>query len=121
MIDRVPSNVTNKSFPCKFYIFDDNEAVLRVIDLDWQFERMTRDSSISISSVRATRQLVDVLAKGAFKNLSVEVIDATFRHPTQRSWRKGWEVRGAVEEGREDMQLFCQSDPHAASSVSFVE
>ena len=82
-IDCVPSNA--KFFRCGAmpYIFDDNEAVIKMIikgrsptmrhvsrnhrvPLDWLFDRMNMDPSIQIKYVDTKHQLADILTKRNF-------------------------------------------------------
>ena len=93
-IKRVPSNIPEDSFPARPYVFEDNEGVIRIIirgrssnlkhvsrthrvDLDWPFERINLDKSMSIRFVRTTEQSADMSTKG-----STEISDAVVQmHP----------------------------------------
>ena len=79
MVDRISSDISTSSFSA---IFEDNEAVIRMIiksrgpnlrlvsrthrvDLDWLIERINLDSSILIRHVRATEQVTLMSTKSA--------------------------------------------------------
>ena len=79
------------------YIFEDNEAVIRMImkvcssnlrhvsrthrvDLDLSFERINKDSDVSIRHVCTTAKLADVCTTGAIIAVQMAVADAVVRH-----------------------------------------
>ena len=74
MVDHVPSNIPEGSVPARLYISDGNKADIRMsikgrspnvrhvspthrVDLDWLFERIDLDSSLSTRDVRTTEQI----------------------------------------------------------------
>ena len=82
-VDFIPSNV--QSFPQEalLYVFEDNEAVIKMIikgrsptmrhvsrthrvALDWLFDRINLDSKIQIKYIDTKHQLADILTKGNF-------------------------------------------------------
>ena len=82
-IDCVPSNVQSSHQEALLYVFEDNEAVIKVIikgrsptmrhvsrthrvALDWLFDRINLDSKIQIKYIDTKNQLADILTKGNF-------------------------------------------------------
>ena len=82
-IDSVPSNVQSSRQEALLYVFEDNEAVIKMIiegrsptmrhvsrthrvALDWLFDRINLDSKIQIKYIDTEDQLADILTKGNF-------------------------------------------------------
>ena len=82
-IDDVPSNVQSACQETLLYVFEDNEAVIRMIikgrsptmrhvsrshrvALDWLFDRINLDSEIQIKYIDTKNQLADILTKGNY-------------------------------------------------------
>ena len=82
-IDLVPSNVQSASREALLYVFEDNEAVIKMImkgrspkmrhvsrthrvALDWLFDRMNLDPKIQIKYIDTKNQLCRHLDKGEF-------------------------------------------------------
>ena len=82
-IDSVPSNVQSSRQEALLYVFEDNEAVIKMIikgrsptmrhvfrthrvALDWLFDRINLDSKIQIKYIDTKNQLADILTKGSF-------------------------------------------------------
>ena len=82
-IDLVPSNVQSASLEALLYVFEDNEAVIKMImkgrsptmrhvsrthrvALDWLFDRINLDPKIQIKYIHTKNQLADILTKGNF-------------------------------------------------------
>ena len=82
-IDSVPSNVQSVRQEALLYVFEDNEAVIKMImkgrsptmrhvsrthrvALDWLFDRINLDPKIKIKYIDTKNQLVDILTKGNF-------------------------------------------------------
>ena len=82
-VDSVPSNVQFSHQGASLYVFEDNEAVIKMIikarsptmrhvsrthrvALDWLFDRINRDSKIQIKYIDTKNQLADMLTKGNF-------------------------------------------------------
>ena len=82
-IDSVPSNVQSFCQEALLYVFEDNEAVIKMIikgrsptmghvsrthrvALDWLFDRINPDSKIQIKYIDTKNQLADILTKGSF-------------------------------------------------------
>ena len=82
-IDSVPSNVQSSRQETLLYVFEDNEAVIKMIikgrsptmrhvsrthsvALDWLFDRINLDSKIQIKYIDTKNQLADILTKGNF-------------------------------------------------------
>ena len=83
-IDHVPSSGTYSGSHAMLYVFDDNEAVIKMIiigrsptmrhvsrihrvALDWLFGRINLDPQIQVRYSDTRRQLADILTKGNFK------------------------------------------------------
>ena len=81
--DSVPSNVQSARQEALLYVFEDNEAVIKMIikgrsptmrhvsrthrvALDWLFDRINLDSKIQIKYIGTKNQLADILTKGNF-------------------------------------------------------
>ena len=82
-IDLVPSNVQSANREALLYVFEDNEAVIKIlikgrsptmrhvsrthrVALDWLFDRTNLDSKIQIKYIDTKNQLADILTKGNF-------------------------------------------------------
>ena len=82
-IDAVHSNVQSVRQEALLYVFEDNEAVIKMIikgssptmrhvsrthrvALDWLFDRINLDSKIQIKYIDTKKQLADILTKGNF-------------------------------------------------------
>ena len=82
-IDSVPSNVQSSRQKALVYVFEDNEAVIKMIikgrsptmrhvsrthrvALDWLFDRINLDPKIQIKYIDTKNQLADILTKGNF-------------------------------------------------------
>ena len=82
-IDHVPPSVTHSGSNALLYVFEDNEAVIKMIikgrsptmrhvsrthrvALDWLFDKINLDSKIQIKYVDAKNQLADILTKCDF-------------------------------------------------------
>ena len=82
-IDSVPSNVQSSRPEAFLYVFDDNEAVIKMIikgrsltmrhvsrthrvALDWLFDRINLYPKIQIKYIDTKNQLADILSKGSF-------------------------------------------------------
>ena len=82
-IDSVPSNVQSSRQEVLLYVFEDNEAVIKMIikgrsptmrhvsrthrvALDWLFDRVNLDPKIQIKYIDTKNQLADILTKGNF-------------------------------------------------------
>ena len=82
-IDSVPSNVQSARQGALLYVFEENEAVIKMIikgrsptmrhvsrthrvALDWLFDRINLDPKIQIKYIDTKNQLADILTKGNF-------------------------------------------------------
>ena len=82
-IDSVPSNVQSARQEALLYVFEDNEAVIKMIikgwsptmrhvsrthrvALDWLFDRINQHSKIQIKYIDTKNQLANILTKGNF-------------------------------------------------------
>ena len=81
--DSVPSNIQSSRQEALLYVFEDNEAVIKMlikgrsptmrhvsrthrVALDWSFDRVNLDSKIQIKYIDTKKQLADILTKGNF-------------------------------------------------------
>ena len=82
-IDFVPSNIQSARQEALLYVFEDSEAVIKMIikgrsptmrhvsrthrvALDWLFDRINLDSKIQIKYIDTKNQVADILTKGNF-------------------------------------------------------
>ena len=82
-VDFIPSNVQSSHQEVLLYVFEDNEAVVKMIimgrsptmrhvsrthrvALDWLFDRINLDHQIQIKYIDTKNQLADMLTKGNF-------------------------------------------------------
>ena len=82
-VDFIPSNVNSSHQEALLYVFEDNEALIKMIikgrsptmrhvsrthrvALDWLFERINLDPNIQIKYIDTKNQLADILTKGNF-------------------------------------------------------
>ena len=82
-IDYVPPSLPMSNGRAKLYAMEDNDAVIKMIikgrspnlrhvarthrvDLDWLFERVSKDPGVYIKFVGTKEQLADILTKGSF-------------------------------------------------------
>ena len=82
-MNSVPSNVQSSRQEALLYVFEDNEAVIKMIikgrsptmkhvsrthrvALDWLFDRINLDSKIQMTYIDTKNQLADILTKGNF-------------------------------------------------------
>ena len=82
-VDFIHSNVNSSHLEALLYVFEDNEAVIKIIiegrsptmrhvsrshrvALDWLFDRINLDSKIHIKYIDTKNQLADILTKGNF-------------------------------------------------------
>ena len=82
-IDAIPSNVQSARQEALLYVFEDNEAVIKMImkgrsptmrhvsrthrvALDWFFDRINLDPNVQIKYIDTQNQLADILTKGNF-------------------------------------------------------
>ena len=82
-IDAVPSSIQSARQEALLYVFEDNEAVIKMINkgrnptmrhvsrthrvaLDWLFDRINLDPKIQIKYIDTKNQLADILTKGNF-------------------------------------------------------
>ena len=90
-IDSVPSNVQSSRQEALLYVFEDNEAVIKMIikgrsptmrhvsrthrvALDWLFDRINLDPKIQIKYIDTKNQLADILTKGSFSHVMSGII-----------------------------------------------
>ena len=88
-IDHIPSNTTHSDSGAMLYVFEDNEAVIKMIvkgrsptmrhvarthrvALDWLFDRINLDQKNRIRYIETRHQLADILTKGNFTTWRME-------------------------------------------------
>ena len=86
-VDYVPTSTHTSQSESQLYIFDDNEAVIKMIikgrsptmrhvsrthrvALDWLFDRLNLEPQIQIKYVDTKNQLADILTKGSFSRVA---------------------------------------------------
>ena len=144
-IDFVPSNVQSASQEALLYVFEDNEAVIKMIikgrsptmrhvsrthrvALDWLFDRMNLDSKIQIKYIGTRNQLADFLTKGNFTrdewnhllclfNISHFSSTVCSAAMAKRSQQESGEERVAAK-SRPMMNLIARTPSFVSSSTS---
>ena len=96
-VDCVPTNARSSQGKSQLYIFEDNEAVIKMIilgrsptmrhvsrthrvALDWLFDRINLNSKIQIKHVDTKNQFADVLTKSKFPEKRVESLSVFLQH-----------------------------------------
>ena len=82
-VDHVPPNIVISRGRAKLIICEDNDAVIKMcvkarslnmrhvprvhrVDLDWLFERLLKDTNITMKYVNTKQQMADIFTKGSF-------------------------------------------------------
>ena len=131
----VSTNVTSSHFGATLYMFEDNEAVIKMIiegrsptmrhlsrthrvSLDWLFDRINLDLKIQIKFVDAFYQLVDILTEGNFtcdewNNLLHRFSISTFRSAScveamSKRMQQGHGVERKVAKSKPTLNLVSQ-------------
>ena len=144
-IDCVPSNVQFSHQEALLYVFEDNEAVIKMIikgrsptmrhvsrthrvALDWLFDRINLDSKIQIKYIDTKNQLADILTKGNFTrdewnhllnlfNISHFSSTACTAAMAKRAQQGSGEER-VTAKSRPMMNLVARVPSHVSSSTS---
>ena len=142
-IDSVPSNVQSASREALLYVFEDNEAVIKMImkgptmrhvsrthrvALDWLFDRINLDPKIQIKYIDTKNQLADILTKGNFTldewnhlltlfNISHFSSTACIAAMAKRAQQESGEGR-ATAKSRPMMNLTARTPSFVSSSAS---
>ena len=144
-IDLVPSNVQSASREALLYVFEDNEAVIKMImkgrsptmrhvsrthrvALDWLFDRINLDPKIQIKYIDTKNQLADILTKGNFTrdewnrlltlfNISHFSSTACIAAMAKRAQQDSGEGR-VTEKSRPMMNLTARTPSFVSSSAS---
>ena len=144
-IDCVPSNVQSTHQEGLLYVFEDNEAVIKMIingrsptmrhvsrthrvALDWLLDRVNLDPKIQIKYIDTKNQLADILTKGNFtrdewKHLlcffNISHFSSTVSSDTKakRSQHDSGEER-VTAKSRPLMNLIARPQSHVSSSTS---
>ena len=144
-IDCVPSNVQSSHQEALLYVFEDNEAVIKMIikgrsptmrhvsrthrvALDWLFGRINLDSKIQIKYIDTKNQLADILTNGNFTRdewnhllrlFNVSHFSCTVCSDTmaKRSQHDSGEER-VTAKSRPVMNLIARAPSHVSSSTS---
>ena len=144
-IDCVPSNVKSSHQEALLYVFEDNEAVIKMIikgrsptmrhvsrthrvALDWLFDRINLDPKIQIKYIDTKNQLADILTKGNFTrdewnhllclcNISHVSSAVCFAVMAKRSQKDSGEER-VTAKSRPMMNLIARVQSNVSSSTS---
>ena len=144
-VDLVPSNVQSSHQEALLYVFEDNEAVIKMIKkgrsptmrhvsrshrvaLDWLFDRINLDSKIQIKYIDTKNQLADILTKGNFTrdewnhllclfNISDFSSTACIAAMAKRAQQESGEGR-VTAKSRPMMNLTARTPSHVSSSTS---
>ena len=144
-IDSVPSNVQSSRQEALLYVFEDNEAVIKMIikgrsptlrhvsrthrvALDWLFDRINLDSKIQIKYIDTKNPLADMLTKGNFTrdewNHLLSLFNVSHFSPTvcsaamaKRSQQDSGEER-VTAKSRPMMNLIARTPSFVLSSTS---
>ena len=144
-IDCVPSNVQSSHQEALLYVFEDNEAVIKMIikgrsptmrhvsrthrvALDWLFDRINLDPKIQIKCIDTKNQLADILSKGNFTrdewnhllclfNISHHSSKVRFETMAKRSQHDSGEER-VTAKSRPMMSLIARVPSNVSSSTS---
>ena len=141
----VPSNVQSSRQEALLYVFEDNEAVIKMVierksltmrhvsrthrvALDWLFDRINLDSKIQIKYIDTKNQLADILTKGNFTrdewNHLLTLFDISHFRSTvcsdtmaKRSQQDSGEER-VIAKSRPMMNLTARTPSFVSSSTS---
>ena len=144
-IDSVPSNVQSSRQEALLYVFEDNEAVIKMIikgrsptmrhvsrthrvALDWLFDRINLDSKIQIKYIDTKNQLADILTEGSFTrgewNHVLNLFNISHFSPTvcsaaliKRAQQESGEER-VTAKSRPMMNLIAKTSSFVSSSTS---
>ena len=144
-IDCVPSNVQSSRQEALLYVFEDNEAVIKMIikgrsptmrhvsrthrvALDWLFDRINLDPKIQIKYIDTKNQLADIPTKGNFTRdewnpllclFNISHFSSTVCSDTmaKRSQQDSGEER-VTAKSRPMMNLIARTPSHVSSSTS---
>ena len=144
-IDCVPSNVQSSHQEALWYVFEDNEVLIKMImkgrsptmrhisrthrvALDWLFDRINLDPKIQIKYIDTKNQLADILTKGNFTRdewnhllclFNISRFSSTVCSETmaKRSQHNSGEER-VTAKSRSLMSLIARVPSHVSSSTS---
>ena len=144
-IDSVPSNVQSSREEALLYVFEDNEAVIKMIikgrsptlrhvsrthrvALDWLFDRVNLDPKIQIKHIDTNNQLADIFTEGNFtrdewnhllclNNISHFSSAVCFAVMAKRSQKDSGEER-VTAKSRPMMNLIARTPSFVSSSTS---
>ena len=127
-IDCVPSNVQFSHQEALLYVFEDNEAVIKMIikgrsptmrcvsrthgvALDWVFDRINLDPKIQIKHVDTKNQLGDILTKGNFTRDEWNNLLHLFNIGIFRSASCSETMSKRMQQGRGEARIVAKSKP----------
>ena len=144
-IDCVPSNVQSSRQEALLHVFEDNEAVIKMIikgrsptmrhvsrthrvALDWLFDRINLDAKIQIKYIDTKNQLADILPKGNFTRdewnhllclFNISQFSSTVCSDTmaKRIQQESGQAR-VTAKSRPMMNLIARTPSHVSSSTS---
>ena len=144
-IDSVPSNVQSARQEALLYVFEDNEAVIKMIikvrsptmrhvsrthrvALDWLFDRFNLDPKIQIKYIDTKNQLADILTKEHFTRDEWNHLLCLFNisHFSSTVWSETMAKRSQQDSGEERvtaksrpmMSLIARAPSHVSCSTS---
>ena len=145
-IDSVPSNVQSARQEALLYVFEDNEAVIKMITkgrsptmrhvsrthrvaLDWLFDRINLDPKIQIKYIDTKNQFADILPKGNFTrdewNLLLCLFNISHFSPTvcsaamaKRSQQDSGGEERVTAKSKPMMNLLARTPSFVSSSTS---
>ena len=135
-IDCVPSNVQSSRQEALLYVFEDNEAVIKMIikgrsptmrhvsrthrvALDWLFNRINLDSKIQIKYIDTKKQLADILSKGNFSRDEWNHFLFNISHFSSTDCSEGLSER-TPEESSLNSVIFCITKPGAKEVMKII-
>ena len=144
-VEGVPSNVQSSHQEALLYVFEDNEAVIKMITkgrsptmrhvsrthsvaLDWLFDRIKLDRKIQIKYIDTKNQFADIVTKGNFTRgewnhllclFNISHFSSTVCSDTmaKRSQQDSGEER-VTAKSRTMMNLIARTPSHVSSSTS---
>ena len=144
---KIPQNVQSASREALLYVFQDNEAVIKMIikgrspamrhvsrthrvALDWLFDRIILDPKIQIKYIDTKNQLADILTKGNFTRDAWNHLSCLFNishfssaecsEEMSRRIQKESGEEGATAKSRPMMNLIARSNERAPSAPSSI-
>ena len=144
-IDHISSNTIHSGAGAMLYVFEDNEAVIKMIikgrsptmrhvsrthrvTLDWLFDRINSDPKIQIRHIDSKHQLADILTKGEFTRDEWNHLFCLFNISHFRSLRctKNFSLISCItmakriQEQKEEERVVSKSRPAVINMSSYL-